>query len=219
MLVITAGTSDYLNIIKAQAKKCAEFDYRHVIYDLGGLGMGIPHIVEKEDLTPQHWGHSLCPCKFKTDLMLKALMIDDDIICWLDGDCLPVRPFLPDGEWDAAVTLRPAGEVEKVGIHSMNYLNAGVIWIRRLQFAIDWRNATYHLNTDQDGMNVVVGNLFGKREWIESVGKTITNKSGFRIKVLDGMKWNRWVLPPDDKTRILHFKRRIRGKAARYLDV
>lgn len=215
MIVVTAGTFDYRRIIEAQERKCAEYGYDHRVFDLGGLGIGKPFDVPPSDLEPQHWGHSLPAATFKVRLLI-ANFEEGKTICWIDGDCLPLLPFTPDGEWDAAVTLRPLREIGLSGHRSMDFLNAGVVWVRSAAFLNEWQSRAVRLNTDQDGLNEVVAAGYSKAQWRDAMGRTITSPDGFRVKILDASDWNRWNLPPKADTRILHFKRRLRDQARKY---
>jgi hypothetical protein len=216
MLVVTAGTEEYKPIIEAQAKMCAEFGYRHAIYDLGGLGLGERLEVPAGDLKPTYM-RSLPPATFKTALMIKHAS-EDEIVCWLDGDCIPLLPFEPEGNWDAAVTLRPIHEITRAHRPATRYLNSGVVWIRRdaLRFAQAWRRESVRVNTDQGGLNNVVGIGFDMNQWRQLTGRTVVALGGFRVKILDAMQWNCWHLPPKVDTRILHFKREMREAAKEY---
>lgn len=215
MLIVTAGTGDYREIILAQAKACTRFGHVHRVYDLGGLGFGEPFEVPADDLKPTINGDSLPPATFKARLLLDAFE-PHACMCWLDADCLPLLDFMPPGEWDAAVTLRPASEVGACGIKSMDYLNAGVVWIRNIEFAREWLEMSIEANTDQGALNEIVAPDFGPNEWRTAVGHSIINPMGMSVLVLDAMEWNCWHLPPRPETRILHFKRGIRGAAKGY---
>jgi hypothetical protein len=217
MIVITAGTADYLAIINAQANNCKSFGYDHRIFDLGDLGIGTPAAPPMNDLAPQYYGHSLPPATFKTDLIVAAMQMETGkTVCWIDADCLPIKPFMPPGDWDAAVTLRPAGEIGRAGIRAMDYLNAGVIWFRNAAFAGDWWKESHRLNTDQDGLNEVVGPNLIAAEWRAAMGKTIVTPAGYRVAVLDAGRWNCWRIPPPADAVVLHFKRKIRDRAKWY---
>lgn len=219
MIVVTASNGDgYRKIIEAQALKCQQFGYRHVIYDLGGLGFGEPFAVEIEDLRPSFNGDSLPPAKFKAALVWKQMRdaADGEIVCWLDADCIPRKPFVPDGhDWDIAVTLRPAAEVGLCGIPALDYLNSGVVWFRKTERGAAlcdlWDKFSRMMKTDQGALNHLVGPGWLKDDWINTVG-TVRN----RALVLDAMEWNCWH-PPFTDARIAHFKRGIRGQAWNYL--
>lgn len=227
MIVVTAGSHDYRRIIESQARRCREFGYSHQAYDLGGLNLpgAIPLAVDAADLAPSVNGDSLPPATFKAQLIIDALRERDSFhewACWLDGDCIPIRPFEPEGfNWDAAVTLRPAPEVGASNNPALDFLNSGVVWFRNTAYgallAEEWDTASALLQTDQGALNQVVAPLFGSREWIGAVGGIVRAPCGARVLVLDGTFWNCWALPPRPGTRILHFKRGIRGSAVNYL--
>lgn len=215
MLIVTAGTAEYQDIVKAQATACARLGHKHQIYDLGGLGMGEPLSVPESDLKPSFNGDSLPPATFKAKLIFDAFR-PQACMCWMDADCIPLCDFLPAGSWDAAVTLRPAPEVGQCGISAMDYLNSGVVWIRNVDFARLWWEKSLECNTDQGGLNACVGPEFSPLDWKSSFGKSVWNPWGMQILILDAMEWNCWHLPPRPETRILHFKRGIRAAAKDY---
>jgi hypothetical protein len=218
MLVVSAGTEEYRSIIQAQALKCSEYGYGHAIYDLGNLGLGEPMTVPESDLKPS-FKQSLPPATFKASLLMKNIN-RDDVICWLDGDCLPIRSFEPEGEWDAAVTLRSMPEIgQSRYLNSATaFLNAGVVWIRNQcdGFLSRWLAESIRRRTDQGALNDIVGHGFTADQWKRSMGKTITSTDGFRVKILDAAEWNCWHFPPSVGARILHFKRDRRHLAGEY---
>ena len=227
VIVLTAagGTPDdcaiYRRIIEAQQKKCAEYGYRHLIYDLGGLGIGEPYAVEREDLEPTVNGDSLPPATFKAALVERAMCEakHGELVCWLDADCIPLKPFLPlqhGGMFDAAVTLRPAPEVGLSNNAALDYLNSGVVWIRNsklgVPFAEAWRMESLAMKTDQGALNEIVA----PRVHQAVTWNAMRGKVHYRVLVLDCAEWNSWH-PPFTGARIAHFKRGLRGQAVNYL--
>lgn len=230
MIVVTAGTSEYRAIIDAQARKCAEFGYGHLIYDLGGLGIGEPYHVELEDLQPTVNGDSLPPATFKAALVEKAFGAANhgELVCWLDADCIPLRDFNLDalacfdalGSFDVAVTLRPAPEVGLSNKCALDYLNSGVVWIRNTEqgrgFCELWRKMSITERTDQGALNRLVANAYRRAEWNLMRGRVIYRGSKASVLVLDATEWNCWH-PPFTGARIAHFKRGLRSQAVNYL--
>ena len=227
MIVVTAagGTPDdcaiYRRIIEAQQKKCTEYGYRHLVFDLGGLGFGEPHTVPASDFRLQVNGDSLPAATFKAALIECAMkeVKPDEGVCWLDADCIPLQRFNPlvsfDG-MDAAVTLRSAPEVGLSNNPALDYLNSGVVWIRNSKrgalFAEAWRMESLVMQTDQGALNEIVA---------PRVHQTVTwnamrGKVHDRVLVLDCAEWNSWH-PPFTGARIAHFKRGIRAQAVNYL--
>lgn len=234
MIVVTAGTSEYRQIVDAQARKCAEFGYYHRIFDLGGLGIGDPYHVEVEDLEPTVNGDSLPPATFKAALVARAMegAGQGELVCWMDADCIPLKPFLPlqlptrptrhgdFGAYDAAVTLRPVPEMGLSNNPALDYLNSGVVWIRNNQageaFRAQWQRGSEFMRTDQGALNVAVGIADDTAAWNSWRGKVVTQMFGARVLVLDCAEWNSWH-PPFTGARIAHFKRGIRNQAVNYL--
>ena len=220
MIVVTAGTSEYRPIVDAQARKCAEFGYLHIVYDLGGLGIGFPYHVDLEDLKPTVNGDSLPPATFKAALVGEAFThaFRNELVCWLDADCIPLQSFQPDSiaYFDAAVTLRPAPEVGLSNNPALDYLNSGVVWIRNSQmgrlFASDWLLRSVDMKTDQGALNECVApGVHQTLTW-----NSLRGKVHDRTLILDCTEWNCWT-PPFTGARIAHFKRGIRKQAVNYL--
>lgn len=217
MLVITAGTTAFRSMIQQQQKICGRYGYSHKAYDLGGLGFGDLFKVDPADLAGTVAGDSIPPTTFKTHLAERCYQ-EGEILCWLDGDCIPLRDFQPEGVWDIAVTLRSLREVGASGIRITDYLNAGVLWINNRTFIEVWKAEARRLNNDQAALNEIVGGIFTVDQWRHLMGQTFRALSGFTVKVMDAMEWNCWHLPPTEQTRILHFKRGIRGAAEGYIN-
>lgn len=219
VIVVTAGTTEYRSIIDAQARKCAEFGYQHVVYDLGGLGIGEPYVVEIEDLKPTVNGDSLPPATFKAELVSRSLVmaVPGEVVMWLDADCIPVREFLPDGDWEAVVTLRAVPEVGLSNNAALDYLNSGAVWFRNSpvgrSLCLDWAELSYAMNTDQGALNEVVAPGYQAVAW-NSLRGTVHDG----VLVLDAMEWNCWHFPPPANARILHFKGGIRYLAKDYVN-
>jgi hypothetical protein len=228
MIVVTAGTREYRLIAAAQRRKCRQFGYTHVVFDLGGLGIGAEHEVPASDFIPTVNGDSLPPATFKASLVAEQLQLaaQNELVCWLDADCLPVKPFSPDelqtGGFDAAVTLRPANEIGLSNNPALDYLNSGVVWIRNTpagrRFCADWSARSIALKTDQGALNDAVCPIWNGADWKAAVGAVHQATCGARTLVLDATEWNSWHFPPPASARILHFKGGIRYLAKDYIN-
>jgi hypothetical protein len=230
MIVVTAGTSEYRQIIDAQARKCNEYGYTHMAFDLGGLGIGEPYAVEREDLEPTVNGDSLPPATFKAALVQRALAMtfSNEVVCWLDADCIPLHPFdefaiataTNHADWDAAVTLRPEPEVGLSNNPALDYLNSGVVWIRNTEAGSGllemWGKWSRFCGTDQGALNQIVAPEYRKVGWNGIRGLVHVSPCGADVLVLDCTEWNSWH-PPFTGARIAHFKRGIRAQAVNYL--
>lgn len=216
MIVVTAGTSAFRKIIAAQARKCNEFGYQHKIYDLGGLGFGERYKVDPNKLIRTKSRQQGFSCDFKAVLVLKDAQ-PGQAICWMDGDCLPLLPFEPEGDWDAAVTMRSANEVGRSGRPRTMFLNSGVVFVRNMGFAVTWRELT----VAADNCQIALNNAALPEKTIAAcrgiIGKTIESPTGFKVKILDAIEWNCWHIPPPPGARILHFKSDRRNLAEKYL--
>ena len=222
MIVLTAGTEEYRRIIDEQERRCLACGYRHEVYDLGGLGRGVSFSAPAGDLESRFAG-GMPRTTFKTTLIAQTLAIANETVCWLDGDCLPLLPFDPQpGNWDVAVTLRPESEVGASGIDATDWLNAGVLFVKPSlagsEFMRCWTERCASASSDQDALNQVVGPHFDKAGW-NTARNSIIRCAGFGVLILSCPEWNCWHFPAPEGTRILHFKRGIRGMASPYLNV
>jgi hypothetical protein len=231
MVVVTAagGTPQdcalYKRIIQEQGARCRRFGYPHMVFDLGGLGFGEKYAVDHSDFAPRVNGDSLPPATFKARLVARAMVeaAPDEMVCWMDADCLPLLPFMPwqPDSWDAAVTLRSLPEIGLSNNPALDFLNSGVVWIRRtsagVAFLFEWEERSRELNTDQGGLNKTVWTGEDVNDWKAMMGRSMICHENASVLVLDAMEWNCWHLPPHPETRILHFKRGIRAAAVNYL--
>ena len=229
MIVVTAGTGEYRDIITEQRRRCARWGYEHRVYDLGGLGFGEPFQVRAGDLKPTIGGDTLPPATFKADLVGMAMREakENEIVCWLDGDCLPLTEFEPHMPRESVgVTLRPKPEIGGSKNPALDYLNSGVVWIRinfeGREFLRDWLVASKEMRTDQGALNQCIGLRMDSTPeaaavWEAAMNTSVPLRTGGNALILDCSQWNSWHLPPKPDTRILHFKRGIRSAASNYL--
>jgi hypothetical protein len=227
VIVVTAagGSAEdcatYRRIIEAQAARCQECGYKHLIFDLGGLGIGEPFEVPASDFTLQINGDSLPAATFKAALVARGMKkaAQEEIVCWLDADCLPLARFNPLASFsglEAAVTLRPAAEIGLSNNPALDYLNSGVVWIRNNMrgemFRAEWEDQSHALRTDQGALNQVVApGLRGNIAWNSLRGQFHNG-----VLVLDAAVWNSWH-PPFAGARIAHFKRGLRPQYVNYI--
>lgn len=231
MIVVTGagGTQEdcaiYRRIIEAQTRKCAEYGYQHLVFDLGGLGTGEPFPIDAGDFAPQVNGDSLPAATFKAPLVQRAFLRAkvDEVICWLDADCIPFQRFNPLVSFegvDAAVTLRPIPEIGLSNNPALDFLNSGVVWIRNNEagrrFCGQWARLSHLHNTDQGALNDTAGWHMDVKDWAAAMRNVIHGFGESRVLVLDCAEWNNWH-PPFTGARIAHLKRGIRNQAVDYL--
>jgi len=212
MLIVTGGTAEYRPYIERQATFCKTQGYTHEIHDLGGLGMGRKTFVDPAEFAAT-LGGGLPAARFKPKLMLDQWVQSGDLVAWLDGDCVPVLPIEPPGDWDAAVTLRSDTELGASGIPATDWLNSGVVFVRwtrpGFDFLDDWLDACSRTTGDQTALNDVVGKGWDRFQWAAARG-VIVEYPGYRIQILSSPEWNCWQFPAPPEARILHYKRGLR---------
>src|SRR5580700_2626263 len=219
MIVVTAAGGSpedctvYRQIIEAQMKRSTDLGYRCRVYDLGGLGTGSPHQVPASDFDLQVNGDSLPAATFKAALVAHTLEFqatDNELVCWLDADCLPLKDFNPDslsdvGGFDAAVTLRPAAEIGLSNNPALDYLNSGVVWIRNTPagraFCEYWGKQSVRMKTDQGALNQAVMPFPASCDWESWRGRVAVGVRQARVLILDATEWNSWH-PPFTGARI-----------------
>jgi hypothetical protein len=199
MLIISAGTPDYHDMMAENQRRCREFGYRYVSHDLKPS--------TPEDLADL--SGDLPPCTFKPRF-LQGIPTDGEVVAWMDGDAFVVLPLddLESLDFDVAVTLREPQDVG--GCATTGYLNAGVIFFRGFYgslFVDRWECLTDRMGNDQLALNNAVGKGWTDEQWKASYGHT-HDCSGFKVHVLPGSIWNfsNWNYRPLTDTKILHLK-------------
>ena len=132
--VITAADSNFKEFVEKCADSSKQLNYKTLIYDLGGLGYGIPF---KARVSP----------KVGAKIPSKPSIIQDalgkvekgDIVAWLDADTILWERFdeIAYGNYDIGVTVRQPKQTEN-GLP----INAGVVFVRKTrnakQFVKQW---------------------------------------------------------------------------------
>ncbi len=201
-------------MVKAWIKKARELGLEYTIYDLGGLGAGVP--VPVTDTQFHSLGHYQtgnpswrARALHKPAVVAKHLERHADG-CYLDADALPVAPLeLPRDRWDIAVTVRRGGELpmfegSRLGVF-MGEINAGVIFFVKsentLRFLRIWEAETQRVSSDQRALNQLIGGNLPR-------DGSVIKRAGIRIKCLPTDLYNFYYFPerPPSDVRVLHLK-------------
>lgn len=208
MLIIQAGTPDFNRMMDETKARCEAWGYRYVRFPL----------TKDADLEGE-----MPPCTFKPSVIARGLAETGpgDLGLWLDADAIPIQPLdeLTYGLFDVAVTLREPNEIGRTNPIT-NYLNAGVVGIRRNAFGdaflSRWQQVTSTCGNDQLALNQLVGGDWTDHCWRQAYDRSFPTAVGALVHVLPALRWNCWHFPPpvEAGVKILHFKsgfRRLNG--------
>lgn len=219
MKIITAADGKYKEMVIASMAMNARQGYQTIVYDLGGLGFGIPwdvtadmEMIRKQD-TP-YTGTNMMKAPFKPRIILDALINNpnEDRLAWIDADayCIDqIHMIMYRKVWDIAVTMRRANE-NKHSIYPMfdGYINSGVMLLRNNActrgFIQRWIDAlpTAPTLVDQEALNMVLG----APDLTEC--NRIYDVGNVKVMVLSTDEYNFYYFPdePHEYTKVLHFK-------------
>ena len=232
MLVVTAGNNkyDYQKTIRFCLNQCEKFNYKTLVYDLGGLGFGYP--VEDVRLTSPHRNiiYSLKP-----NLILEAMSyaMPGELIAWVDGDATLIAPIneLEADTFDVGVTVRP-----KVNKRKTSYINAGVFFVRNTKngilFMEHWISQmppVPPLDTkekpkgysDQEVLESILLSHINVVPW--DAFNTTHSVAGAQLKILEGAIYNNLsVHEPETRrapgvVKILHFRNHTMDRLDEYI--
>ncbi|HUS95265.1 MAG TPA: hypothetical protein VMX97_00845 [Hyphomicrobiaceae bacterium] len=205
MLIIQAGTPDFIPMMEETTARCEEWGYRYIRFGL--------------DKTADLDG-DMPPCTFKPGIIARGLKEagPGDLCLWLDADAIPVQPLdeLTYGLYDVVVTLREPQEIGRTNPIT-NYLNAGVIGIRcndaGRAFVARWQQTTPACGNDQLALNRLVGGDWTDHYWRQAYNRDFPTALGAIVRILPAIRWNCWHFPPpvEADVKILHFKRGFRS--------
>lgn len=225
MLIVTAGShhKGYDRTIKFCEKKCEEYGYKFKVYDLGGLGYGIP--VDDPRMAAKHF---TTRCAIKPELIRDTLKeTDEEFVVWIDGDATligRIDEVEADTSFDVGVTVRPERLRKKT-----HYINAGVIFFRNNQraktFVDDWIAAfppwppldakTKELIRGYSDQNALEEGLLLPNipEPFWDKFQSVHEVHGARVKLLECLNynnfWSHWGVDKmkyNPEMKIIHFK-------------
>jgi hypothetical protein len=205
MLVVTAYTPDYREMVDETSQRCIAWRYGLTAYKLD-------HSTDLEGAMP--------PCTFKPTFVRLGIAsaLQGELCAWLDADAIPLVPFaeaLEARDFDLAVTLRESAAIGKSN-PTTNYLNAGVIFLRNnaaaRHFLSEWGAKTKACGNDQLALNRLVGPGWTDEDWRQAYNRSFTSEPGASVLILPAEEWNYWHFErrPGPEVKILHFKRGFR---------
>jgi len=215
MTIITAGDKKFKKFIGAAQKQCEKFGYPMLIYDLGGLGFGIPFDATFENVT----GTNVIKNKWKPSLILDAFYRASGEMVWMDADAILWNTIDIDWDFDIGVTLRRQGEIDNTPTPELTGgLNSGVVFINKTSEALDFLQEWEQRNgkTDQQALNSMVEEVTGFTKY-----NTIFKRKGVKIKIFTTDRYNCYYFDQSlnsTDNRILHFKKDVRDIAPYFLD-
>jgi hypothetical protein len=190
-----------------------------IIYDLGGLGFGIPYDPSQDVELAKSSGVISCPNYLANSIWKPKVILDamldfpeEPYLVWMDADTCCIRDIsmVFQFNFDIAVTIRPAEENEGSQWPMFDgYINAGVIFIKNnhktrqlIQQWIDTIPAT-QTKTDQEALNMVLEAPKMRKHYRVYRTKGMIPKMSLPTSI-----YNNYYLPqkPSTWTRILHFK-------------
>jgi hypothetical protein len=216
-LFITAANARFAPIARVQQRELARLGYATTVYDLGGLGAGVPlpvahagfhasgvyhvrdgrtsHALHKPDVI----GHALAALEPERILVY----LDADAICFAHIDEIFAQPF------DVALADRDRWDLahDDVSAAYVGQFNAGVLGFRNTpataRFVARWRELTAELGNDQRALNTLV-NPSGRRI---TAGARVTAAGGAAVHVIAGDVYNNRERYTRLGIKIVHFKR------------
>ena len=221
MLIVTAGSwnYDYWKTIRYTEAKCKEFGYSIRVYDMGGLGFGIP--VKDPRL---EFKFRTLKATVKPKVILDALNnTTESFVVWIDGDAALIKPIDEvelDTSFDVGLTVRP-----KSNHRTTQYINTGVVFIKNNEngkrFVEKWIEAIPPVPeiAKTEKPKAYYEQLFLEEKVllpnIEVIPwdafLTVHMIDGIRVKFFECTRYNNFMspghwVPPGAETKILHFK-------------
>ena len=212
MRVFTAANRRYAELVAAWAGRVRALGMSSTVYDLGGLGYGIPSSVadrEFYDVGVYRTSNVTWPAR----ALHKPRVVIDHLRrfgggCYLDADAIPIRRLdLSVRGWDIAVTVRRSEETARARRDNefLGEINAGVLFFVRtsatVRFLSSWSETTAALGSDQRALNQLIGRDLPRN------GRVV-RRAGVRVLCLPTDRYNFYYFPerPPADTRVLHLK-------------
>ena len=197
---VIAGDKNFSHFVNTGIKYIEKLNYPVLIYDLGGLGKGIPF----EGRYGSGIGAKI-PCKPHIVKDALSRIPENEYVVWFDADALIFdRIDEIQEDYDVGVTVRVPKALE-----NSNPINAGIIFFkntpRARNFVQRWTDLADKDVSDQPPLNRLA------RVVCADLGKTL-DRDGVRIKVYPSEIYNNVYFGKKDKPgiKIKHFKSKLR---------
>lgn len=196
---VIAGDINYKQYVETGVKYIKKIGYPVLIYDLGGLGYGIPFSGRFSDVE-----NSKIPCKPHIIKDALSKIPDGNHLVWLDADAVifeRIDEIIQD--YDIGVTVRLPKAIE----NSMP-INAGIIFFKKTNsaqtFVENWIRLSDQDISDQPPLNKLASVVCADR------GTTVI-RDGVKIKVFPCEIYNNFYKKGNHKFKIKHYKSKIRN--------
>lgn len=214
MKIVTASDATFRPVFELTRKANLRWNMPMDVYDVGGLGEGIPCPIFHAPTHERERIRGRCP--WKPQALFMSLEKAVDPLVWLDADAWIIRDIssLPQ-DYDVAVTMRRMSDRGRSNWPDVyGYLQAGVVFLAptnsAIQFVKEW--IVEVLKTPSQSDQHALNNLVRQATDLSQYNK-VYNLRGCRIRVLEGEEYNWCYLPqePRPDTKILHCKTDLRA--------
>jgi len=197
---VIAGDKNFSHFVNTGVKHIEKLNYPVLIYDLGGLGKGIPF----EGRYGSGIGAKI-PCKPHIIKDALARIPENEYVVWFDADALIFdRIDEIQEDYDIGVTVRQPKAVE-----NMLPINAGIVFIKKtteaISFIKNWIELSDKDVSDQPPLNKLSSVVCA------DIGSTVI-RNGTKIKVYPCAIYNNFYFAKKDKPgiKIKHYKSKLR---------
>ena len=220
MKIITAADANYKEMVQGAVAMNKRVGYETIVYDIGGLGFGIPFDIS-EDLQmiastkrELYTGTNVQKGSFKPKIILDAMLRNphEQWMVWIDSDAFCIQQIHWLTYWrcfDIAVTMRRRGEHADTKFPMWDqYINSGVVFLHNTAYMRDfvrkWIALVPHTEalSDQEALNIMCD-----APKLKEYNKMYTI-NGTKILNLSTNEYNFYYFPekPQPYTKVLHFK-------------
>lgn len=197
---VIAGDKNFSYFVNTGVKYIEKLNYSVLVYDLGGLGKGIPF----EGRYGSGIGAKI-PCKPHIVKDALSRIPENEYVVWFDADALIFdRIDEIQEDYDVGVTVRLPKAVE-----NSNPINAGIIFFKNTpkarNFVQQWADLADKDVSDQPPLNRLA------KVVCADLGKTL-DRDGVRVKIYPGEIYNNVYFGKKDKPgiKIKHYKSKLR---------
>lgn len=197
---VVAGDSNFRKYVDKAVEHCRNVGYEPVVYDLGGLGYGIPF---EGRVSPQV-GAKIPSKPGMIKETLKNVEYGEYVV-WIDADAL-IEDRIDEimFDYDIGVTVRQPKQIE----NSLP-LNAGIVFVRKtptaLMFVDEWIKLCETGVSDQQELNKLC------QVTTKDTNKTVV-RNNTKIHVFECRIYNNFYFAkkPSPQAKIKHYKSKLR---------